>query len=231
VVRYHKSESQWDKLKIVLCFLPPQLGQAMAVYMMYLQPFCEYLTLQVLRGSYSDYVWSDVQGAWEMDWLTRVLKQETGKRLRILLHTLDYWHTAIGIGRVNVGGVFGKGYKDKVGEVEEAEVDEGGEDVLELQNLRLTVMGIGNYSVLMDIVKHLSVCSMDLFRPLSMAWHRFLGVDGRSKVRQVAVVSRGHGARKRVLEESTSRLVAMLPQEKEARVEDLCKDSICKALQ
>jgi hypothetical protein len=37
-------------------FLPPQLRQAIAVYLVYLQPFREYLTLQVLRGSYSKYV-------------------------------------------------------------------------------------------------------------------------------------------------------------------------------
>jgi hypothetical protein len=39
VVRYHKSQLQWDKLKIVLCFLPLQLGQAMAVYLVYVQLF------------------------------------------------------------------------------------------------------------------------------------------------------------------------------------------------
>jgi hypothetical protein len=231
VVRYHKSQSQWDKLKIVPRFLPPQLGQAMAVYLVYLQLFREYLTLQVLGGSYSEYVWSDAQGAWETDWLTRVLKRETGKRLGVPLHTLDYWHSAVGIGRVKVGEAFGRGYEDEVGEVEEAEVDEGGEDVLELQNSRTTAMGIGNYSVLVDIVKYLSVRLIDAFRPLSMAWHRFLGVDGRSEARQVAVVGRGHGARKRVLEESTSGSAATLLYEKEVRVEDQRKDGISKALQ
>jgi hypothetical protein len=105
----------------------------------------------------------DAQGAWETDWLTRVLKRETGKRLRVPLHTLDYRHSAVGIGRVKVGEAFGRGYKDEVGEVEEAEVDKGGEDVLELQNSRMTAMGIGNYSVLVDIVKHLSVRSIDAF--------------------------------------------------------------------
>jgi hypothetical protein len=84
---------------------------------------------------------------------------------------------------VKAGEVFSKGYKDKVGEVEKAKGDEGSEDVLELQNLRLTAMGIGNYSVLVDIVKHLSVRLMDAFRLLSMAWHRFLGVDTSSEVR------------------------------------------------
>jgi hypothetical protein len=163
VVRYHKLQLQWDKPKIVPRFLPPQLGQVMAVYLVYLQPFCEYLTLQVLGGSYSKYVWLDAQGAWETDRLTRVLKRETGKRLGVPLHTLDYRHSAVGIGRVKVGEAFGRGYEDEVGEVEEAEVDEGGEDVLELQNSRTTAMGIRNYSVLVDIVKHLSVRSIDAF--------------------------------------------------------------------
>jgi hypothetical protein len=159
-------------------FLLPQLRQAMAVYLVYLQPFQEYLILQVLGGSYSNYVWSDAQGAWETDRLTRVLKQETGKRLGVPLNRLDYQHSAVGIGRVKVGEAFGRGYKDEVGEVDKAEVDEGGEDVLELQNSRTTAMGVGNYSVPVDIVKHLSVRSIDAFRPLSMAWHRFLGVTG-----------------------------------------------------
>jgi hypothetical protein len=97
VVCYHKLQLQWDKLKIVLRFLPPQLGQVMAVYLVYVQPFCEYLTLQVLGGSYSNYVWHDAQGVWDTSWLTRVLKRETGKRLGVVLYTLEYWHTAVGI--------------------------------------------------------------------------------------------------------------------------------------
>jgi hypothetical protein len=70
--------------------LPPQLGQMMAVYLVYMQPFREYLILQVLHSNYSDYVWHDAQGAWDTGWLTRVLKQEAGKRLSGVLHTLDY---------------------------------------------------------------------------------------------------------------------------------------------
>jgi hypothetical protein len=50
-------------------------------------------------------------------------------------------------------------------------VDEDGEDVIELQNARTTVMGVGNYSVPIDIVKHLSVRSIEAFRPLSTMWH------------------------------------------------------------
>ena len=43
-------------------FLPPRLGQVMVIYLAYLQPFQEYLTVQVLGGGFSDYVWADEQG-------------------------------------------------------------------------------------------------------------------------------------------------------------------------
>ena len=148
VVRYHKSQSQWDKPKVVPRFLPPQLGQVMVMYLAYLQPFQEYLTVQVLGGSFSDYVWADEQGPWGTDRLTRALRRETGKRLGVELHTLDYRHTAIGIGRKVVGELFSKGYQDEVGEVEEAEADkEEGEDVIELQNARTTTIGVRTSSV------------------------------------------------------------------------------------
>ena len=135
----------------------PQLGQVMVVYLVYVQPFREYLTLQVLGSSYSDYVWHNTQGVWDTGQLTRVLKRKTGKRLSIVLHTLEYQHIAVGIGQVKVGESFSRGYQDDVGETEEAEVDDNSKDVLKLQNSRTTAMGVGNYSVLMDIIKHLSV--------------------------------------------------------------------------
>jgi hypothetical protein len=51
--------------------------------------------------------------------------------------------------------------------VDKAEVDKDREDVIELQNARTTVMGVGNYSVLIDIVKHLSVRLIKAFWLLS----------------------------------------------------------------
>jgi hypothetical protein len=63
VVRYHKSQSQWDKPKVVLCFLLPQLGQIMALYLSYLQPFREYLVVHVLGSGLSDYLWGNEEGA------------------------------------------------------------------------------------------------------------------------------------------------------------------------
>jgi superfamily II DNA or RNA helicase len=176
VVRYHKSQSQWDKPKVVPRFLPWRLGQVMAMYLAYLQPFHEYLTVQVLGGGFDEYVWADQHGPWDTGRLTRIISRETAKRLGVKLTTLDYRHTAVGIGRVLVGEAFGRGYEDEIGEIEEVEIDEEGESALELQSARTTKMGLGNYSVSVDIVKHLSIRSMETFRPLSELWHRFLGL-------------------------------------------------------
>src|SRR3954464_1885837 len=148
----------------------------MAIHLAYLQPFMEYLTVQVLGGAFSDYVWADDHGPWQTDRMTRIFKRETGKRLATTLTTLDYRHVSVRIGRVVVGEAFGHGYQDEMGEIEEAEVDEDGESALELQSARTTKMGVSNYSVPADIIKHLSVRSIETFRPLSELWHRFLGL-------------------------------------------------------
>ena len=206
-------------------FLPPRLGQVMVLYLSYLQPFREYLVATVLGGGLDDYIWSNEQGAWGTDRLTKVLRRETGKRLGVELSTLGYRHTAVGIGRVKVGESFGKGYQDEVGEIDEAEVDEDEEDLIELQNSRTTVMGVGNYSVSIDIVKHLSTRSIDAFRALSTAWHRFLGVDGQGEAPEERRLQR-----KRQMRESISGL-SMLPKEKAVQVEDARAAAVHRALQ
>ena len=80
-----------------------------------------------------------------------------------MLHTLEYWHTAVGIRQVKVGELFSRGYQDNISKTEEAEVDNDGKDVLKLQNSRTTAIGVGNYSMPIDIVKHLSVQSINTF--------------------------------------------------------------------
>jgi hypothetical protein len=86
-------------------------------------------------------------------------------------------------------------------------------------------MGVGNYSIPIDIVKHLSVRSIDAFRALSTAWHRFLGVDGRVD-EPVEPSSRN----KRRMRESMLGLT-MFPKEKAVQVEDPRAEAVYKALQ
>jgi hypothetical protein len=98
-----------------------------------------------------------------------VIKRETGKQLGVELHTQGYCHAAVGIRRVKVRELFSRGYQDEVGEVDKAEVDKDQEDIIKLQNSRTTAIGVSNYSVLIDIVKHLSVRLIDAFQALSIA--------------------------------------------------------------
>lgn len=184
IIRYYKSMSQWDSPKVIPRFLPARLGQLAAIYLAYVQPFAEYLQVKVLGGSFSDYIWADSHGPWGTDRLTRALKRETGKRLGVALNTREYRHVAVGIGRVVIGESFSRGYQDEVGEEEEPEAED--ESPLELQNSRTTATGVSVYSVPIDIVKHLSNRSIETFRPLSEAWHNFLGLGKQLNGEQIS---------------------------------------------
>ena len=97
-----------------------------------------------------------------------MLKRKTGKRLSVALHTLDYRHTVVGISQVKVGELFTRGYQDKISKIDKAKVDDN-EDLLKLQNSQLTVIGVGNYSVSLNIIKHLSAQLINTFQALSTA--------------------------------------------------------------
>ena len=127
-------------------------------------------------------MWADASGPWGTDRLTRIITRETEIRLGNRLTTLDYRHVAITMGRIFVGDQFGHGYREEIGEVEEPEVDVELENGLELQAGCSEKIGTQRYGVSADIVKHLSVRSIEVFRSLSEAWHTFLGLDSRSKI-------------------------------------------------
>ena len=180
VTRYHKSQSLFDRPKVIPRFLPARVGQLLVTYLVYVRPFHEQLQVAVTGQGWSDHIWSDKQGVWETSRLTDVIRQETARGLGERCHTLDYRHIAVSIGRVVVGESFASGYKDEIGEVEEPEVEE--ESGLEVQAGRGEFNGAMRYGVRIDLVKHLSARSIDTFRPLSLAWHRFLGLGTDAEV-------------------------------------------------
>ena len=90
------------------------------------------------------------------------------------LTTLEYRHVAIGLGREKIGEQFSCGYVEETTEVEELEMDE--DDPLEISAGRGSEVRAKRYSVSLDVIKHLSSCSIDTFRLLSQKWHEFLGL-------------------------------------------------------
>jgi superfamily II DNA helicase RecQ len=209
VTRYHKSQSQFDKPKVIPRFLPWSVGQLLAVYLAYVQPLQECLSVQVKGSGWSDYVWSNEQGPWETDRLTKVIARETQKRLGVRLTTHDYRHTAISIGRRVVGEQFAHGYAEEMAEIEEPEVET--DDALELSAGRGGEVGANRYGVSLDVIKHLSSRTVDTFRPLSEKWHKFLGLS-----------SYGDKGQKRSREERSN---SALDQQNERRMAVMLKNN------
>ncbi|KAK0926478.1 hypothetical protein LTR29_017851 [Friedmanniomyces endolithicus] len=178
VTFYNKTEAEWDIPKVVPRFLPWRVGQLLSLYLIYVQPFMEMLSVETSYGcGWSEYIWGSDKGPWETPKLTSILRQRTGEDIGHALGTLDFRHTAIGIGRKFVGDEFAKGYKDETGEVEEPEVE--ADDPLEISAGRGSAVGVNRYAVRSDIVRHLSQRNIETFRPLSESWHRFLGLQSR----------------------------------------------------
>jgi hypothetical protein len=106
----------------------------------------------------------------------------------------DYRQAAAGIGRKVVGERFAASYSKQqqyggsasaaYGAEGDSCSEEEGEDPLELQNRRSTVIGMVAYGVQADLVQGLSTRSIDVFRTLSHAWHAFLGLGTLSIERQ-----------------------------------------------
>lgn len=165
-----------------------------------------------------DYVWSNGDTPWDSDRLSRVLAVATAQKLGVQLGIRDYRHVAIAVGRVVVGPRFGSGLRKDVtqlrngqgdGDSSDSGDDEGdgeGEDPLELQAGRTSAIGHTAYAVRADLVRGLSIRSLDTFRSLSYTWHEFLELgitlpvptsnpalaDGKRKLEQVQVGSRSH---------------------------------------
>lgn len=113
--------------------------------------------------------------------LTQVIITQSSAALHNRLTTLEYRHAALAIGREFVDGGFGTGTQDEVGEGEEAEVEEN--SPLEMLAGQMEQIGVNRSSVPSDMAKHLSIRSLRTFRPISEAWHRFLGVAGRGSLK------------------------------------------------
>ena len=110
VTRYHKSQSQFDTPKVVPRFLPWRVGQLMVLYIAYVQPFQELLSVKMGDTGWTEHMWSDAQGIWETVRLTKIIGQETATALGVRLTTHLYRHAAAAIGREKVGSKFAQGY-------------------------------------------------------------------------------------------------------------------------
>lgn len=189
ITRYHKTQSQWDRPKVILRFLPDRLGQILIVYLLYVRHFRTVLLNGLGRHmtvSANDFLWASERGPWDSSRLSRTMSLESAERLSVRLTLQDYRHVAIGIGRAVIGKRFAAGDRTErgllkargsEGEESDSQEDESLEDPLELQSGHSTATGNIAYAVRADMVQGVSARSIESFRRLSRDWHKFLGLD------------------------------------------------------
>ena len=62
VTRYHKTQSQWDRPKVIARFLPEPVGQLITAYLLYVRPVRTLLLSslgKVATAAASDYLWAN----------------------------------------------------------------------------------------------------------------------------------------------------------------------------
>lgn len=94
---YDKSTSRRGNLEYILRVLPLQIGQILAQYLVYVYPFA-----RSMDKRHTEYLFSDKNGPWEGDHLTRKLKSLSHMHLGIELTTRSWRHVAIAIANKHI---------------------------------------------------------------------------------------------------------------------------------
>jgi hypothetical protein len=102
VTRYYKTQTQFDRPKVVLWVLLEPVGQLVAAYLLYVQPLRGMLLSGLGKqasASAAYYLWADKQGPWDTDRLTCTMTLESAERIGTRLTVQEYRDVAAGIGR------------------------------------------------------------------------------------------------------------------------------------
>lgn len=182
VTQYHKSQAHFDAPKVIPRFLPPRVGQLMAMYMIYVRPLLDRWEADrwSLHGKLkppSDFIWHNEDGPWDTPQMTaavsRLSQHYMGRRI-----TLQDWrHIAIAISKKHARqrGAAVPDFEDDE-EHDESENYEVPDDLAACH----TGQTAANYGVTIDILKRLTAESLEVFGQVSHRWHKFLQVDEAS---------------------------------------------------
>jgi superfamily II DNA or RNA helicase len=168
---YHKLEHQTGSSRAVPRFLPPRVGQMLMIYLTYVRPFMDMANDAVKGPEASDFVWYDCNGPWDTEAMTRIMIRETSSRLGVRLTTQDWRHIAAEISRKHVRGLVQDVDDD---EFEELYEENSAED-LQSSHTSQTAVNYGTNASL-KLLRSAGPKAIDVFRPLTKRWHRFLEV-------------------------------------------------------
>ncbi len=153
--------------KAAIRFLPWRVGQLLAVYLVYVQPFSEELDYQTNKSPRSNYLWHDQNQRWARQHLTEVLTRETATRLGLRLTIQDYQLVAIRMGYKYIGSDFSTCLPKL-----ELLSQEGNDGDLSIDCM--------HYAVL-EIMESLHHDSIELSKAVSSQWHMLLDLTSIKK--------------------------------------------------
>ena len=92
ITMYDKARKRRGNTEYILRYLPDDVSQLLAQYLVYIRPFA-----RVLNHGESEYLFADVQGPWAGEQLSRELAKETTDHLGVRLTIMQWRHIAISI--------------------------------------------------------------------------------------------------------------------------------------
>jgi integrase len=130
---YDKARKRRGNTDYIIRYLPDEVGQIVAQYLIRVRPFA-----RALDHRESEYLFGDMRGPWAGEELSQALGSATKKHLGVCLKVSAWRHTAIGIATRHLmksSKTWDKEYEDPDDEVEEfAEGDN--EEELDLDTFR-----------------------------------------------------------------------------------------------
>ena len=187
---YDKAQRRRGNTEYIVRFLPDEVSQILAKYLVYVRPFARVLekvrpSTQLSDQRESEYLFNDERGPWAGEELTRELSDTTTKHLGVRLTVSGWRHVAIGIAVRHLMRI-GKMWEDDKTEEEEDDFAEGeDDDELELatfQHIVIRQSGHGarvarsHYAIDGAFLHRLGPELLTVYEQASVAWHGLLGL-------------------------------------------------------
>jgi hypothetical protein len=98
VTTYDKAQKRRGNTEYVVRFLPDELSQIWAQYLVYVRPFAQVVEYEITKAlNHPEYLFRDSRGPWAGEELTQALASATEKHLSVRLTSSEWRHVAIGI--------------------------------------------------------------------------------------------------------------------------------------
>jgi superfamily II DNA helicase RecQ len=146
-----------------------RISQILGVYLQDVIPFRFMMDKNMSRHGF---LFADDKGPWSTDRLTKILTDESSKRIGFRMTVSEYRHIAIAIDRQFIRGT--------LAEADEEEEEE--DDVHDLMAAHNSRTAIARYARREELVKGLTPESINAFRPVSDKWQIFYNLISRRQV-------------------------------------------------